>query len=81
MQVFFFVFCLPSLLNGIVMAKHTEGQKRSFPNPANQVLGFRTAERKLHFPSKENEMSSSGECIRQLRFKETKTKKNQLCER
>lgn len=63
------------------MAKHTEGQKRSFPNPANQVLGFRTAERKLHFPSKQNEMSSSGECIRQLRFKETKNKKNQLCER
>lgn len=62
------------------MAKHTEGQKRSFPNPANQVLGFRTAERKLHFPSKQNEMSSLGKCIHQPRFKKKK-KKNQLCER
>lgn len=58
-----------------------KAKKGVFQTQQIKCLDSELLKEKLHFPSKQNEMSSLGECIRQLRFKETKTKKNQLCER
>lgn len=74
----FFLFCLPSYLMELLWISTQQGQKRSFPKPSISSAWILNCQTKVHFPLKQNEISSVEKCIHQARYKKTKQNKKQL---